>query len=311
MTKLDKKNKKILEILDKNCRVSLKGLSRAIKISKQATLARIKQLEKEVIRGYTMIIDSFKLGYKRLELFIKIQGILQRDLKDKLSPLKKESNITWIANFLGDFDVALTLYYKSNAELATSLSKVYKILGPYIQRKELHFTKKKVTQSISFSKENVRKIIDIKDNHKFTFKLSKNEKKLLGLLKHNGRATYTELAKKLGATPKTVKNILKKLEKEKVILGYKPLIDYNALGFIWNICLIESVPGTNINPILELLKNEKRVPYFSISIENNILFDFLSDDYISFRNFANSLKNQYNQIIKNYMVLNLDSTTKF
>ena len=53
---------------------------------------------------------------------------------------------------------------------------------------------------------------------------------LLQLLKEKGRATATELARLTGRTEKEIESALKKYEADRVILGYRAILDPDKMG---------------------------------------------------------------------------------
>lgn len=57
------------------------------------------------------------------------------------------------------------------------------------------------------------------------------DRKIISILQKDARLSYREIAKKLGIAVGTVYNRLKKLEEEKVILGFTPKLDYSKLGY--------------------------------------------------------------------------------
>ena len=59
--------------------------------------------------------------------------------------------------------------------------------------------------------------------------LNKIDEQLLGLLAKNGRATLNDLAKKVGLSVSPCQTRIKKLEKQKYILGYHAQINYQKL----------------------------------------------------------------------------------
>ena len=54
---------------------------------------------------------------------------------------------------------------------------------------------------------------------------------LLEELQADGRASYKELGERVGLTPPAIAERMRKLEKAGVIVGYRPVIDYEALGY--------------------------------------------------------------------------------
>lgn len=55
--------------------------------------------------------------------------------------------------------------------------------------------------------------------------------RILRILNNNARKSYRDIAKELDLSLTTVSKRIKRLETEKVILGYAPLLDQEKLGF--------------------------------------------------------------------------------
>ena len=62
---MDRIDKKIITLLQKNARMPLKALAEQVFLSSPAVSARIERLEKEqIISGYEAKVNPFKLGYQ-------------------------------------------------------------------------------------------------------------------------------------------------------------------------------------------------------------------------------------------------------
>lgn len=90
MTKaLDKIDKKILQELQRNGRISHQELAETVGLSPTPCARRIKNLEKRgVIKGYTAIVDEEQMGYG-FSVFVSVQ--LDHQTDDRL--LKFESEV--------------------------------------------------------------------------------------------------------------------------------------------------------------------------------------------------------------------------
>lgn len=72
MIKLDKINRQILSILQKNSSITNSKLAKTIGLAPATTLERIKKLEVSgVIRGYVALVDQKKIG-KPITAFVEI-----------------------------------------------------------------------------------------------------------------------------------------------------------------------------------------------------------------------------------------------
>ena len=64
------------------------------------------------------------------------------------------------------------------------------------------------------------------------------DRRLLGLLQRNGRATSVELARRLGLSPPGLQRRMRRLEAARVIRGYTALVDREAVGLDL-LCFVE------------------------------------------------------------------------
>lgn len=116
---LDKKDLKILEILQENSKITMKELSRKIGSPITTTHSRVRRLEKEgYIRAYRAILDAKKLGIHTsafiLISFTKNMGIDQRKLAKEISLFPEVQEVHIIT---GDWDILLKVKVKDVDEL--------------------------------------------------------------------------------------------------------------------------------------------------------------------------------------------------
>lgn len=57
------------------------------------------------------------------------------------------------------------------------------------------------------------------------------DRKIIEILLDNGRATFTEMAKKIGVTEAAVRKRVKRLEETGIIKKYTTIVDHKALGY--------------------------------------------------------------------------------
>ncbi len=97
---------------------------------------------------------------------------------------------------------------------------------------------------------------------------------LLELLKKNSRASFVELAKKLGVTETAVRKKVKKLEKDKVIRRYTLELDPKKLGFqIHALIGVDTRPECFISALEKLKKMKKVASLYSSSGDHMILVE--------------------------------------
>ena len=129
LMKMDDKDLRILEMLEKNARVSNIEIARALGISEGTVRKRIEKLEREgVIRRYTIEIDPKKLGYNTIVL-------LGMDAEPKhflsaAEELSKLDCVKWVYTSTGDHMIMVEVWARDAAELSRIISdKISKIEG--------------------------------------------------------------------------------------------------------------------------------------------------------------------------------------
>ena len=99
---MDSIDKKILELLQENGRITVKEITQTISLTAPAVSERIKRMEKEgIIEGYTAIINPMKIG-RRVHALINI-SISPQDRENLLDLVKKEPLVVECYHVTGDY----------------------------------------------------------------------------------------------------------------------------------------------------------------------------------------------------------------
>lgn len=114
--KIDRKDKRILNILLKNSRLSNREIARKTGLSTATVISRIKKLEREkIIKKYSVSLDYEKIGYG-IEALIEILV-----LKGKSPLIKKKilssQNVYAVFEITGEYDIAVLARFKDKTEL--------------------------------------------------------------------------------------------------------------------------------------------------------------------------------------------------
>lgn len=113
--KLDKKDKKILEILNSDARLSVADISRKTGIQRDSVLYRINRMkEQKVIRYFHTLLNPAVLGYP-IYSFVNIQLHNLDEAKEKsfISFLKTHPNIVYVAKTTGKWDFVICICAKN------------------------------------------------------------------------------------------------------------------------------------------------------------------------------------------------------
>jgi Lrp/AsnC family transcriptional regulator, leucine-responsive regulatory protein len=228
---IDLKDKKILNEIEMNARISHSALAKKIGLSKQVVKYRIEKLEREkIIQGSFAIVDLLKLGYSIHIIYLKFQGLSSLKQEQWHKQIDKNPSIVSSGKNAGEWDLTIVIKAKNSQEL----DKIFKniILG-----KEDKIKKKIITTQIE-STYLTETIFHNKQGKEATtaggkpVKIDETDEKILALLAKNCRISLIDLSEKLDMSPNGIKERIKKLEKEKIIVGYKTKINYELLNFL-------------------------------------------------------------------------------
>lgn len=226
---MDKLDKKILEQLILNSRISVKRLAKNIESSREVVNYRINNLNKELIKKYTTQINYKRLGYKKHTCFIKFKGISLKEEEEIIKFLTNHELIMYLSPIIGKWNIAFDILAKDDAKLKNILDNINNFYSKYLDKCIVIGTG---IEEYTFPTKYIE-IVNTQKNkkHKIDHGIDKIDKKILGLLSNNSRLSYIEISKKINLNPNTIKYRIKKLEESKIILGYTLFIDFKKLDY--------------------------------------------------------------------------------
>ena len=125
---MDQIDRKIINILQKNARASLKEMSAACFISSPAIAARIAKLEKNgVITGFHCSVNPERLGF-HVKAFIRVQ--LEPKQKDEFYPyLRSIPNVIECNCVTGDYSELIQVTFPSTTDLDNFINEIQRRFG--------------------------------------------------------------------------------------------------------------------------------------------------------------------------------------
>lgn len=102
--------------------------------------------------------------------------------------------------------------------------------------------------------------------------MDKTDISILQELKEDGRASYSDIAEKLGIATSTVTGRVQKLKKKGIIEGFRPSIDYEKLGFELSAMIEIKAESERIPSLAEELKqNERVMSFFEVTGQTDMI----------------------------------------
>ncbi|MFW5871581.1 MAG: winged helix-turn-helix transcriptional regulator [bacterium] len=293
---VNKTDKKILYELVKDARITNSAIAKKVKLSKDSIGYRIKQLEKKgFIQTYRAIIDVNKIGYQIFRVYLRLIDTTQEELEEIISFLKENNQTWWIAKLEGNWDFLFAYHAKSNKDFYDFYFKFNQQFRKHVKEKMIapipfysELPKRYLTdeqETITISPSDKKIIIDEKD------------KQLLKLLSKNGKITILKLSEETNLDIKTIKSRIKKLEEQKIILGYTTEINSNKLNRDFYTIGIDLNNFDTYNAIKQQLLNLPEVTSWVLSIGGyDIECDIEIENTQRFYEITNQLKNNYPEI---------------
>ena len=316
MVKIDAKDRLILYQLDINSRQSLNSIGNKVHLNKSVVQYRIDRLVKDsVIKNFHTSIDFYKLGYINLGIYVNYQYYTPKIEMDIINYFKKSKHAWFIANLQGKHDLIVLFTVKNLNQFFPFWKKTLCKYRFYFQNALISFFSKTHYLPCSYlvdGKDGDQRLQHIIIDGGEKVDIDEKDQEILRHISLNSRKPLIEIAKDLGTSSTMIANRIKKLEKMKIINGYRINIDYSKLGLqLFNV----QFNLRNYNKIHSIINYVIRNPYL-VSVSEVIDNWDLSLNY-HIRNFNDLhviIKDIYNTFpndIKNHMTFNYPQTYKY
>ena len=232
MYKLDLKDKKLLYALEYNARASELELAKKTMLSREVVRYRLNKLEREgIIRQYNTVVDTLRLGFLMFRTYYKLTGLSVEKEKELIDFLKEHVN--WVTKVEGKWNLTTMNFAKSIYDYEAFIKLLKQNFGEYIQdywvstMTKLHHYKR--SYLIDKKQDDFDLLMGLKENE--TIKdIDELDIKIINTIVTDARMNSVDIAKKVGASAKLVRERIKRMLKEKIILGFTTFLDINKLG---------------------------------------------------------------------------------
>jgi DNA-binding Lrp family transcriptional regulator len=231
--KLDKKDILLLTELDKNARSHNSAIAKKIGLSKESVAYRIARLEKRgILEGFQALIDATKLGMKNFRIYVKLKDADAQKREEIIGHLVASGDVWWVVSVSGNWDLDFCIW-------GPDVYKFQEIWERLIGEYKRHFERDRIS-IYTYLEHLPQDYLTGKREAGFrnrvmggaeVARIDKLDLRILRALSTDARASLVELAQKVKASEKVVAYRMKRMEKEKIILGYRCLLNLEKLGF--------------------------------------------------------------------------------
>src|SRR3989344_8126392 len=117
MNQIDRKDLKIIQNLDMNCRLPIRQLAKNIQVQREVAEYRIKRLTKRgIITGGHPVFDLDVIGYRSFRLLLRLFNLGTKKRDELIQYFVSHQHTWWVAWVGGKWDMILNFVCKDSAE---------------------------------------------------------------------------------------------------------------------------------------------------------------------------------------------------
>ncbi|MBD3313973.1 winged helix-turn-helix transcriptional regulator [Candidatus Woesearchaeota archaeon] len=312
--KLDRKDRKLLTLLDENCRQSNAQLARKLGLSKPAVEYRIRRLEKNnIIFEYYTVIDFTRLGFSQYKLYFKFQNATPEEENKIIEYWNKSGNIVWVAQLRGRWDLAVSVLARSNFEFGRLLNRFMNEYSGFILDKDVLLTEYSPIYAREYMTETEPKefIYGIPEQ---VYHPDSAEKKILKQISTDARIPIVELSRRTGLTRDIINYRLKKLSKDRIIDHFRCYPNLEEIGVkLYKIIFRTKNFDENAEKkIKAYVAGHKKAPQMLKLIGSwdlEIEFEVETEDEL-YRHLTD-IRKRFSSIIRDFEILRVTKTCKY
>lgn len=312
--KIDLKDKKILALLDENCRNTNSQIAKRVGLSKPAIEYRINRLLKTgIIYQFYTVIDFTKLGYSQYKTYLKFQNATLQDEKKMTEYWCNDKNSIWVAQIRGRWDLAVSILASSNYEFGKILNRFMNQFSEFILERDVLLTE--------YSPVYSRKHLPESKNKEFIYgipteivELDETDKKIIKNLAVNARINIVDLARNTNISRDIINYRIKKLTQNKVIMQYRCELNLNNLGIQFHKLILRT---KNLDEKAEkhmrqfIALHKKATQYLKLIGSWDAEIEFETEDEDEFYSIINEMRKEFSNIIRDFDIIRITKTHKY
>ncbi|MCK5233601.1 MAG: Lrp/AsnC family transcriptional regulator [Candidatus Aenigmarchaeota archaeon] len=275
------KDRKILKELFDDGRLPFSVIAKRVGLSKEVVNYRVKKLiEKRILIRFNTVIDVSKLGWQIYFINIRLRNIDDVVEEEIIKLMANHPNIAQVLKCIGTYDLVLKVFVKDYIEANNLMKSIEVKFKTHIAEYAIDFVEQEVTIPLPFLYEPFKikeyQSIPKKDTNKVS--VSSIDLQILKTVSHDARMPVADIAKKTGISRELARHHLKKLEKNNVIIKYRPSAwsGTKSIGYSWYLVMLKL---NELNKTTEkklqsyILNNLNMTYYYKCMGTHDIMFE--------------------------------------
>ncbi len=300
MLKLDQNDRRLLYELDKRSNIPLSLLAKKLRKSKQFVLYRLKRLtDEKVITNFTAIVDMAKLGFFSFRVYFNMRQMTNDEGNAFVGFVKRKYSQVWaITSMHGKWDYALFLGVKTIMEFHEIWDGIMLEFKEKIKNYNLAVYAPIYNFNRTFFLDTPEETVVRVYGDGAPTQFDELDWKIIQEYAPHVRKSSLEIGKKLGVTSDTVRNRIKKLEKKKIICGYKIGLDLAKLGYVSYRVDVELLSTKKNSQLFQFCKQHRNIYQVNKSIGGaDFEIEVVVTDLQELLNIIDGMKAQFKDVI--------------
>lgn len=273
------KDRKILKELFEDARTPYSSIAKKVGLSKEVVNYRVKRLiDRGLLIGFNTVIDVNRLGWQIYFIKIKLRNIDALAEVEIIRSMVDHPNIAQVLKCIGNYDLILKVFVKDYVQANELIKNLELKFKTYINEYTIDLIEQEIPIPVSFLYQPFKTSIEISSRSTEPFLASGMDLQILKALSHDARLPTADIAKKIGSSRELVRHHLKKLEKENIVLKYRPSAwsGSKSIGYSWYLVMLKlnETDKSTYNKVQHYVINNPNITYYYRSIgQHDIQFE--------------------------------------
>lgn len=237
------KDRKILRELFDNARTPCSIIAKRVGLSKEVVNYRVKKLiQRGILIRFNTVIDVTKLGWQIYFINIRLRNIDPSVEEEVITEMTNHPNSAQVLKCIGSYDLILKVFVKGYIEAHTLMKGMEQKFRNNIDSFAINLIEHELPIPLPFLYKpfKMKELTEITKGDTKNFSASATDVSILKALSHDARLPTTAIAQKIGISRELVRHHIKKLEKNRIILKYRPSAwsGSKSIGYSWYLIML-------------------------------------------------------------------------
>lgn len=304
---MDKKDRKILWVLEQNSRQSCAKIAKQVGLSKEVVNYRIKRLEdKGYLNRFFAEINLHRLGLQVYKIYFRFQNIDQEKESEMYEYFTNVLKIQWIISCSGAYDMIVSFGAKDVNDLNVYLTQIMNKFSKFIRNRDISTTLYFITYNRRWLVDGTNIKAELRKStvggEIINTEIDLLDRKILVALSDNAREPILTIAKKTELSSAAIIQRMKKLEKANVINAYRIGLNYKQFGkeFCKAFVRLSARTEKQEKLLLSYVESFKETLTIIKSVGSwDLEFEFITDNFAKFHQLMKNIQNRF-EIVSGY-----------